>query len=164
MIPTFKKFCFTNSSHGTEDHDHLTNHDFNFFLFPRFKFPLRGHRLFPSIWFLKSFLLTIKEFHKNWKECFVDWKKYWHKCIAIKRDFLEYDSIIFVTLIDTLSFSPPFRVLFDNNSICSWSKYARRFSDSYTFIYELVNCCLRSDFFFNYPELLCPEKYFKNPT
>lgn len=132
-------------SHSTIIHEFLNQHSTNFvlltphmtlykfFLFTRFKVPLRDHcYLFIN--------LILKKFSTNWirilqeMEGMFCWlkKKYWKKCIAIESDYMEEESINVDTRIDTLSFSPTFRVLFDNNSTCYCCKHAR-FSDSYTF-------------------------------
>lgn len=65
-------------------------------LFPRLKFPLRGHR-FESIDAMKENSLQIlKRFHEvnDIKACFENWKKR-HKYIVIAGDYFEGDEINF---------------------------------------------------------------------
>ena len=66
----------------------------NFWLFPKLKRPLRGHRFD-----------TIKEIQAEWKraleaipkieinKCFDGWRKRWHKCIISGVDNFEGDEI-----------------------------------------------------------------------
>lgn len=72
----------------------------DFFLFLRLKLLLHGHR-FESIKAIETIeaikrnslrvLNTILEIH--YQRCFEDWKKRWHKCIAVGGDYFEGDTI-----------------------------------------------------------------------
>jgi len=66
----------------------------DFWLFPKLKLPLRGHR-FDSIEEIqtasKKVLMAIPEIDFN--RCFEDWKKRWHKCIVSGGDYFEGDEI-----------------------------------------------------------------------
>lgn len=66
----------------------------DFWLFPKLKRPLRGHR-FESIEEIKResarSLKAIPE--RDYLTCFDDWKKRWHKCIASAGDYFEGDEI-----------------------------------------------------------------------
>ena len=58
----------------------------DFWLFPRLKRPLRGHR-FDTIEEIQA--KSEIEFNK----CFDDWKKRWNKCIISGGDYFEGDGI-----------------------------------------------------------------------
>jgi transposase len=66
----------------------------DFWLFPKLKRPLRGHR-FDSIEEIQAesekALKTIPEIDFN--NCFEDWKKRWHRCIVSEGDYFEGDEI-----------------------------------------------------------------------
>jgi len=66
----------------------------DFWLFPKLKRPLRGHR-FESIEEIKAeskkALMAIPE--SGFMACFEDWKKRWHKCIVSEGDYFEGDEI-----------------------------------------------------------------------
>ena len=66
----------------------------DFWLFPKLKRPLRGHR-FDTIQEiqaeLKKALKAIPEIEFN--KCFDHWKKRWHKCIISGGDYFEGDEI-----------------------------------------------------------------------
>lgn len=66
----------------------------DFFLFPRLKLPLRGHR-FESIEAIKeNSLRELKAIPEiDYHKCFDDWKKRWHKCIISEGDYFEGDTI-----------------------------------------------------------------------
>jgi len=64
----------------------------DFWLFPKFERPLRGHR-FDTIEEIKTESLRAIEGHsENFNNCFEDWKKHWQKCIVSRGDF-EGDEI-----------------------------------------------------------------------
>ena len=66
----------------------------DFWLFPKLKRPLQGHRFgtFEEIQAeLKKVLKAIPEIEFN--KCFDDWKKRWHKCIILGGDYFEGDEI-----------------------------------------------------------------------
>ena len=66
----------------------------DFWLFPKLKIPLRGHR-FDTIEEIqtesKKALKAIPEIEFN--KCFDDWTKPWHKCITSGGDYFEGDEI-----------------------------------------------------------------------
>ena len=66
----------------------------DFWLFPKLKRPLRGHR-FDTIEEIqaesKKALKAIPEIEFN--KCFYDWIKRWHKCVISKGDHFEGDKI-----------------------------------------------------------------------
>ena len=66
----------------------------DFWLFPKLKRPLRGHR-FDTVEEIqadsKKALKAIPEIEFN--KCFDDWKKRWHKCIISGGDYFEGDEI-----------------------------------------------------------------------
>ena len=66
----------------------------DFWLFPKLKRPLRGHR-FDMIEEIqaesKKVLKAIPEIEFN--KCFDDWKKRWHKCIISGGDYFEGNEI-----------------------------------------------------------------------
>lgn len=81
-----------NSTHIVPQPPDLASCDF--WLFPKLKRPLRGHR-FNSIEEIqaesKKALKAIPEIDFN--NCFEDWKKRWHKCIVSEGDYFEGDEI-----------------------------------------------------------------------
>ena len=66
----------------------------DFWLFSKLKRPLRGHR-FDSIEEIKAEskreLMAIPE--DEYKQCFENWKKRWHSCIASGGDYFEGDDL-----------------------------------------------------------------------
>ena len=66
----------------------------DFFLFPKIKRTLKGRR-FTDIDDIKSASLKeLKALPKiEFKKCFEDWKKRWHKCIISNGDYFEGDNI-----------------------------------------------------------------------
>jgi len=66
----------------------------DFFLFPKLKLPLRGHR-YESIEDIKeNSTRELKKIPESaYKTCFEDWKKRWHMCIASNGAYFEGDKI-----------------------------------------------------------------------
>ncbi|KYN13720.1 hypothetical protein ALC57_14084 [Trachymyrmex cornetzi] len=66
----------------------------DFWLFPKLKRPLRGHR-FESIEEIKrESLRALKAIPINdFLACFEEWKKRWHKCIVSEGEYFEGDEI-----------------------------------------------------------------------
>ena len=66
----------------------------DFFLFPKLKKPMKGHR-FSTIEEIKTASLKeLKAIPQNdYQKCFDDWKKRWHKCIISNGDYFEGDNI-----------------------------------------------------------------------
>ena len=66
----------------------------DFFLFPKLKKPMKGHR-FSTIEEIKT--ASPKELkaipQNDYQKCFDDWKKRWHKCIISNGDYFEGDNI-----------------------------------------------------------------------
>lgn len=68
----------------------------DFFLFPRLKSSLRGHRFESVEEIQENSLRTLKAIPEiDYKRCFDDWKKRWHKCVSVKGDYFEGDIINF---------------------------------------------------------------------
>ena len=66
----------------------------DFFLIPKLKKPMNGHR-FSTIEEIKTASLKeLKAIPQNdYQKCFDDWKKRWHKCIISNGDYFEGDNI-----------------------------------------------------------------------
>lgn len=66
----------------------------DFWLFPKLKRPLRGHR-FDTIEEIRTeSLRALKAIPKiDFNNCFEDWKKRWHKCIVSGGEYFEGDEI-----------------------------------------------------------------------
>ena len=66
----------------------------DFFLFPKLKKPMKGHR-FSTIEEIKTAsLIELKAVPQNdYQKFFDDWKKRWHKCIISNGDYFEKDNI-----------------------------------------------------------------------
>ena len=66
----------------------------DFWLFPKFKRPFRGHR-FDTIEEIQSeSKKALKAFPEiEFNKCLDDWKKRWHKCIISERDYFKGDEI-----------------------------------------------------------------------
>jgi [histone H3]-lysine36 N-dimethyltransferase SETMAR len=66
----------------------------DFFLFPKLKIPLRGYRFQSNEEIQRESLRALKDIPKiDYQKCFLDWKKRWHKCIAVEGDYFEGDEI-----------------------------------------------------------------------
>jgi len=66
----------------------------DFWLFPKLKRPLRGHR-FDTIEEIRTeSLRALKAIPKiDFNNCFENWKKRWHKCIVSGGEYFEGDEI-----------------------------------------------------------------------
>ena len=66
----------------------------DFFLFSRLKRPMKGWRFATTKVIKTESLRGLKDIPKSaYQECFVDWKKCWHKCIISEGDYFEGDNI-----------------------------------------------------------------------
>ena len=66
----------------------------DFWLFPKLKRPLRGHRFESIEEIQRESLRVLRAIPENdFQACFEDWKKRWHKCIAANGDYFEGDDM-----------------------------------------------------------------------
>lgn len=66
----------------------------DFFLFNRVKKPLRGTRFSSREEVIEKSQKALMDIPKTeYKKCFEDWIKRWHKCVAVGGDYFEGDNI-----------------------------------------------------------------------
>lgn len=66
----------------------------DFFLFNRVKKPLRGTRFSSREEVMEKSQEALRDIPKTeYKKCFEDWIKRWHKCVAVDGDYFEGDNI-----------------------------------------------------------------------
>ena len=66
----------------------------DFFLFPKLKKPMEGHRFLTIEEIKTASLKKLKAIPQNdYQKCFDDCKKRWHKCIISNGDYFEGDNI-----------------------------------------------------------------------